>query len=226
MIQDDARERELISLFGLKRDPAAGRSDTDALMEYKSESIPFELKSTTSGSITTVRDFGPEHIRKWKNKHWLIGVYDKKATLRYCLYGSPADMKPWIEEKRKYIQPDFELARHIPDLITLEIMYAILGMKDVYTLEDAKNIQKKQFTTIQYKKLMDVGTGYSSQRMLKILKARCKYVIERGSTLNNPHIPESYFESWPKIEPGDTKALLSLVSKYFASKQSRGRGTN
>ena len=136
MIQDDVRELELIKRFGLKKDPEAGRSDTDALLKHKGKNIPFELKSTTRGSITTVRDFGPDHIRKWKNKHWLIGVYNKEAKLRYCLYGSPSDMKPWIDEKRKYIQPDFKLARHIPALITLKTLYAVMGKKTVYTLED------------------------------------------------------------------------------------------
>jgi hypothetical protein len=99
-------------------------------------------------------------------------------------------------------------------------MFVILGKKERYTVEDAKSLQKKQFTAAKYRDLMDMENGYSSGRMLEILIARCKYVIERGSTLNNPHIPKSYFKSWPQIEPGDTKKLLSLVDKCFARKRS------
>lgn len=219
MIEDDAREKELIGLFGLKKAPDAGRSDTDALLEYKGKDIQFELKSSTRGSITTVRDFGPDHIKKWQTKHWLIGVYDKNAKLQFCLYGSPADMQPWIEQKARYIEDDFKLAQYVPTLITKEVMYRILGEKTVYSLEDAKKLQKKQYTADEYRKRKDVPEGYSPERMLSILRDRCRYVIERGSTLNNPHIPTSYFDAWPKIKPGDRTMLLSLVDKYFTGRR-------
>ena len=58
---------------------------------------------------------------------------------------------------------------------------------------------------------MDLKNGYSSERILKIIQDRCRYVIERGSTLNNPHIPGSYFESFDKIKPGDKAHFLKLV---------------
>ena len=47
--------------------------------------------------------------------------------------------------------------------------------------------------------------------MLKILKQRCKYLIERGSTLNNPHIPASYFDGWERITKNHAKRLNELV---------------
>jgi hypothetical protein len=34
--------------------------------------------------------------------------------------------------------------------------------------------------------------AYSRDRMRALLQERCNYLIRRGSTLNNPHIPESY----------------------------------
>jgi hypothetical protein len=35
--------------------------------------------------------------------------------------------------------------------------------------------------------------------MLKILKERCLYLNERGSTLNNPHIPKGFLEKYKNI---------------------------
>ncbi|MGK7920045.1 MAG: hypothetical protein AB4080_08575 [Trichodesmium sp.] len=66
--------------------------------------IPFELKSTTKNYVTIVRDFRPEHIKKWRGKHWLFGFYEKGGkTLKYCLYTSPKMMAPWISEKSAYV---------------------------------------------------------------------------------------------------------------------------
>ena len=64
--QDDAREREMRTLFNLVRAPDAGRSDVDALLELRGRSVPktlrgaridFELKSATGGrpNISTAR---------------------------------------------------------------------------------------------------------------------------------------------------------------------------
>ncbi|MEA5510688.1 hypothetical protein VB715_13020 [Crocosphaera sp. UHCC 0190] len=100
-VQDDARENELIKLFQLEQPPNRGRSDTDALLKYKGQTFYFELKSTTKDSVTTVRDFGPVHIEKWKNKHWIIGFYDNQAKLKYSHYASPEDMSNWIREKEE-----------------------------------------------------------------------------------------------------------------------------
>lgn len=210
--QDDEREKEMISSYGLES--VEGRTSTDALLKVDGKELEFELKSTQSGSVTTVRDFGPEHIKKWKTKHWLIGVYDKKELL-YCWYASPRDMAPWIKSKEEYIQADFDLADHVPELINVDILHTILGDKEFYSLEDARRLHKRQYSKDKYMELMDTENGYSKARMLRILQDRCKYVIERGSTLNNPHIPKTYFNGWIQIKPGDKKTLLKLVREYL-----------
>ena len=213
-VQDDRREKELIALFQLKRPPNATRSGTDAILELNEFHIPFELKSTTSSSVTTVRDFGLDHIRKWQGKHWLFGFYDKQGTeLKYCLYASPQAMTQWINEKEAYILSDYKLAQFAPELLTIDILYEILGKKDVYTLEEARSLQKKQYTTKQYFDTMDLNQGYSPERMLSILKARCRYLIERGATLNNPHILASYFQGWEQISDNHAQRLRELVSE-------------
>lgn len=208
--QDDQREEETRKLFDLQKDESEGRSGTDAFLQMEGKKLEFELKTTSTGSVTTVRDFGPDHIQKWKGKHWLIGVYENEKP-KYFLYGSPDNMKQWIDEKEKYIKPDFDLAGIISEKITLEDLYTVLEKKGKYTLEDAQKLHKKQYTKEQYIGMMDLPDGYSPKRMLQILKDRSKYLMERGSTLNNPHIPASYFENWPRIENNYAENLRKMI---------------
>jgi hypothetical protein len=218
IVQDDQRETQLIELFDLERGEE-GRIGTDAYLDLNGHKIPFELKSTSRGSITTVRDFGPDHIRKWRNKHWLMGFYNSNGTqLLYCLYGSPLAMSPWINEKANYIAPDFELTKLAAKYLTLNDLYRILGKKDIYSLDDAQRIHKRQFKIAKYRSLMDntVPEGYTPGRMLQILKARCAYLIGRGATLNNPHIPASYFDGWEQITENHSERLREMVAEAIA----------
>ncbi|MGB3240730.1 MAG: hypothetical protein WBB29_20760 [Geitlerinemataceae cyanobacterium] len=213
-VQDDLREKELIILFQLERPVKPTRSGIDALLDLNGQKIPFELKSTTKSSVTTVRDFGLEHIRKWKGKHWLFGFYETGGLqLNYCLYGSPEKMEPWIREKEAYIYSDYQLAQHTPKRLDLTVLYQILGQKTIYSLEDAQKLHKRQYTLSEYQRQMDVEQGYSPTRMLAILQDRCKYLLERGSTLNNPHIPGSYFQGWEKITRHHAVRLRQLVAQ-------------
>jgi len=211
--QDDSREEAMISLFGLYKDKAQGRSGIDAFLQLDEKTIPFELKTTSQGSVTTARDFSPNHILKWQHKHWLIGFFleDKE----YYKYGSPAMMAKWIRHKENYIATDFKLAKLIPTKINLKDMYQIIGKKDVYTYNDAKAIQKMQYKKEQYLQLQDLEQGYSPTRMLTIVKERLVYLLERGSSLNNPHIPFSYFKGWTEITENHAEQLKLMVREYF-----------
>ena len=204
----------MIALFELYKDKSEGRSGIDAFLKINEMNIPFELKTTSQGSVTTVRDFGPDHIQKWKNKHWLIGFFIKGRE--YYKYGSPSMMADWIRSKEEYITPDFKLAKLAPSKISLEDMYCITGKKDFYTFEDAKNIQKMQYKKEKYLELQDVENGYSAERMLEIVRDRVLYLIERGSTLNNPHIPFTYFDGWPEITKNHSKQLRLMVQEYLS----------
>jgi hypothetical protein len=144
----------------------------------------------------------------------LFGFYDKEGKeLKYCLYASPQVMAQWINEKEAYILSDYKLAQLAPELLRMDILYEILGQKEVYTLEDARSLQKKQYTPQQYREKMDLTQGYSAERMLSILKDRCRYLIERGSTLNNPHILASYFQGWEQITDNHAQRLRVLVTE-------------
>lgn len=222
-VQDDKREKELIQLFQLEKPANASRSGTDAILDINGQKIPFELKSTTKTSVTTVRDFGPVHIEKWRIKHWLFGFYNNTGTtLKYCLYGSPQLMAPWIQEKEEYVRLDFRLAQIVPQLVTMNVLHQLLGSKDRYSLEDVKFLMKKQYSITEYRDRMDIlevinnknePIAYSPEKMLEFLKDRCEYLLNRGSTLNNPHIPASYFHGWEPITTNHAQHLRALVTQ-------------
>lgn len=211
--QDDERENAMIELFDLYKNDDEGRSGIDAFLDLDGKTVPFELKTTSRGSVTTVRDFGHDHIVKWKDKHWLIGFFLKDEE--YYLHGSPSMMADWIKSKEEYIEPDFKLATLLPGKMHLDDLFSILGEKEIYTFEDAHSIQKKQYKKEKYISLQDVNGGYSPERMLEIIKDRAEYLINRGSTLNNPHIPFSYFNGWEKITENHAAHLRTMVAAYF-----------
>lgn len=211
--QDDAREHAMRELFDLYKDENEGRDGVDAHLELDGIIVPFELKTTSKGSVTTVRDFGPDHINKWQDKHWLIGFFIKGREFYH--YGSPSMMSVWIDSKADYISPDFMLAELASQNLTLNDMYQVMEKKSVYSYEDAKNLQKMQYRKDKYIKLQDVNAGYSPERMLEIFKDRGKYLIERGSTLNNPHIPFSYFRGWVEITENHPEVLRKMVREYL-----------
>ncbi|MEB3828384.1 hypothetical protein [Phormidium sp. CCY1219] len=211
-VQDDIRETFLIELFQLERPENPTRSGTDAILSLNGQKVEFELKSSTKSSVTTVRDFGIEHIRKWQGKHWLFGFYSSGGKLlNYCFYGSPKSMAPWIAQKEAYILYDCKLAQLAPERLTLSVLYEIVGKKEFYTLEDAKKLHKRQYRIQEYRAKMDRDSGYSPERMLSILQDRCRYLIERGARLNNPHIPASYFEGRERITNNHAQRLRELV---------------
>ncbi|MGH2591091.1 MAG: hypothetical protein ACRDGW_09890 [Actinomycetota bacterium] len=220
--QDDAREFEMRTLFNLTRPEEYGRADIDAVLELMGRAIPkelrgrkinFELKSATGGkpNISTVRDFGLHYIQKWRRLHWLFGIYER-GKLQYCLYGSPRAMKPWFDRMATYIGPDVALAQHVPDLIDDSVLTAILGDSKGFTANDAKRLMKSQYNAAEYEEHADLPNGeYSRGAMLAMLRERCEYVVRRGSTLNNPHIPAGYFADWERLTEDHAARLRELV---------------
>lgn len=220
--QDDARESEMRTLFNLTRPEEYGRAGIDAVLELKGRAIPkelhgqrvdFELKSATGGrpSISTVRDFGLHYLEKWRRLHWIFGVYES-GKLQYCLYGSPRAMKPWFDQMAAYIAPDVALAEHAPDFIKDSTLSAILGPERKFTPADARRLMKNQYDAAEYAAAADLPGGeYSRAAMLGMLREPCRYVIRRGSTLNNPHIAASYFADWERITEDRAARLRELV---------------
>jgi len=234
MPQDDARELQMIDKFNLTVPDDRKRHDIDAYLEIDGLRLPFELKSTTKTSVSTVRDFGPDHIEKWRNGlHWIFAFYTGQSKLEYCYYASPLDMESWISRQERYVAPDFYLADVIPSFVTPGMVVELLGVKDVYSIADARQIMKNQWTAHDYLAAADIavdpsvssksrnGTvrhppGYSLGKMTEILQLRCTYVIKRGSTLNNPHISASFFSTFEKITSDHAAKLRELVRDYLA----------
>ena len=61
-------------------------------------------------------------------------------------------MAPWVKEKAEYIDLDFKIAQYAPKLLKLDDIFKLVGKKKKYTIEDAKSIQKKQYSAAKYKK--------------------------------------------------------------------------
>jgi len=72
------------------------------------------------------------------------------------LYASPKMMAPWISKKLAYVASDYKLAQLIPELISISLLYEIVGKKEVYTVEDAQYLQKRQYTIQEYQNKMDL----------------------------------------------------------------------
>ncbi|QBX36300.1 hypothetical protein E4M02_12060 [Brevundimonas sp. S30B] len=166
--------------------------------------------------MTTVRDFGRDHIEKWRTKHWLVSVYAGN-DLALCRYGSPDAMKPWVDDRWEYIRPDFELAKLAPARLTLYDMYAVLGQKPAYTLADARKLHKMQYSAAQYLDARGEAEDIAPERMLAIFRDRLRYVIERGSTLNNPKVSPAYLSNWPAITSNYAEELRKLVRSWLAA---------
>ena len=213
--QDDSRENRLVDLFNLDRPVGRVRHGTDAILTMDGKEFEFELKSitTTKGGLTTVRDFGPDHITKWKTKHWIVALY-AGDLLTACKYASPDDVRPWVDGRWEYVKADFMAAEIVPEEVSLETMYTILGRKKFYTLADAKAVQKMQYSAAKYKDAMDLPSGYSAHAMLEIYRDRVKYLLSRGSTLNNPKIPQSMVEGWATISTNYAQKLRELVQAW------------
>lgn len=211
--QDDEREIEIRKIFGLSEPPNRSRHDTDGLLKVNGSAIEFELKSTLEGkSVTTARDVGFDHLEKWKSKHWLIGIY-KENKFQYAVYLPPSVLLPWINEKEEYIRTDYKLAEIIHQKLALKEMYKLVGKKRKYTYEDAKKLHKNQLKKEQYIELMDLDLGYSPEKMLSLLHRRINYLMLRGYTLNNPHIPNRFVKAGFKIEKNFKSALRKLVKQ-------------
>lgn len=212
-------------IFNLTEPPGRTRGGLDAQLDIDNQVIPFELKSTTNNSFSTVRDFGPDHIEKWKVLHWLFAVYSADGReLRYCYYASPDTMSDWVAEKERYTRPDFMLADYAPMNLTDTDLTRILGDATSFTAAEAKAVMKNQWSAAEYKSNADLSDGkYSREAMLSLLQERCRYIILRGSTLNNPHIPESYLKKRTDPITSDQAATVRAKVREFLAKQPGGK---
>jgi hypothetical protein len=192
--------------------------------------VPFEVKSSDGDNVSTARDVGRDHILKWRQRHWLFGFYERgtrnPAVARRYIYASPRQLEPWIAAQETYVLPDWELVRLLPSAADQAVLAAVAGDKPVYTMKDAFRVLKNQrleagehmtaelrailqaagiaeprrMTGAVYRALLDTPDGFSPERMLVLLRERARYLLDRGATRNNPHIPE---RTLLRLVPGD-----------------------
>jgi hypothetical protein len=206
-VQDDERERELVRMFNLDWDPAHQRGGVDAVLEITAGErryrLEVEVKSTTGSTVSTARDVGMEHIRKWRRKLFVIGFYSREARrpeLLKCLCLTPVDMEPWIASIEAKMQIDSKLALLSSRRLTLDDLFDVCGQKETYSLDDAKRLHKQQWTVDEYAAALDTEADgerqISQATMLRVLQLRAKYIAERGATLNNPHVTKAHLDSF------------------------------
>lgn len=204
-VQDDERERELVRMFNLDWDPSHQRAGVDALLDVNVDGrlckFEVEVKSSTGNTVSTARDVGMEHIKKWRKMLFVIGFYSREARrpeLQHCLCLTPIDMEPWIASIEAKILIDFKLAKLASRRLVLNDLFDVCGEKDNYSIADAKRLHKQQWTSEEYSAATDAEASgmpcISQAKMLEILQLRSQYIAERGATLNNPHITKRHLD--------------------------------
>jgi hypothetical protein len=227
-VQDDTRERELCRLFNLQWSREHQRDGTDASFKVeidgKTIEIPVEVKSTTGDTVSTARDVGMSHIRKWRSHFWIIGFYTKTRDpdLLRTLCLTPEDIEPWVASIEEKILPDFSLANRAARRLEMEDLFEICGKKEHYTIDDLKKLYKQQWSKAQYQASLDIevnGTKViSKEGMLSVLKLRSSYISQRGATLNNPHVTSNFLKSFTGTDRSineDWALKLRQVAKEY-----------
>lgn len=101
IVQDSDREDHIRALFGLDHSREGGRNGIDAVLNPGGH--PFEIKTTTKGSVSTARDFSEKTISKWQDQYWLIGSGENThggfiyQTFRFL---APSHMQAWFDRFR------------------------------------------------------------------------------------------------------------------------------
>jgi hypothetical protein len=93
--QDRDREDALRKLFDLEQ-ANQNRTGPDAIDEAGRF---YELKSTTRDRVSTARDVGPEHLKKWRKLNWIIGrgqYAGKTFAFEKTYVLTPVQMEPWF----------------------------------------------------------------------------------------------------------------------------------
>ena len=111
-----------------------GRGGLDAVLRLPhANAVSFELKSTDGTSFSTARDVGREHLRKWRQHHWLFGVYRRGLTPRdgahEFMYAPPWLLEPWIAKQEEYVNLDWDLVRRVPSMIDAKTMVELVGAR-------------------------------------------------------------------------------------------------
>jgi len=199
--QDDTREQEMLRIFGLRQDLNTTRDGTDAFIRLengKTEQI--ELKSSTKDTLVTARDFGRNHINSWRKKHVLGSFYDKGGNnIEWSIFIPNKFLNLWLDKQLEYIFYDIEISNQLEKLLKSSenlqnITSSIFGAENYFNETDLKRLMKKQYSKLEYEEITErVGRKrvISRKNMSSAVLDRILYLLDRGSTRNNPHINKS-----------------------------------
>lgn len=228
--QAGQREEALANIFSLLL--GTRRQGIDATLTLRDGlQVDFELKSTEGDSVTSARDLDLKLIEKWRAAHWLIGSFSPGNLTRpnSVFYGSPEQMRAWLDEQCLYIAPDIKIAQLALSLVKSQRQLAqVLGRKSWYPKETAKLLLKRQkFLNADdgkpaegsYVDRMNFpakglgAKGFTPDVMIGLVRERLTYLLWRGISRNNPHISASYLKTLTPIAKSDynAAALQALV---------------
>jgi hypothetical protein len=163
----------------------------------------YELKSTTRDRVSTARDVGPEHLKKWRKLNWIFGrgqytgstfAFEKTYIL------TPVQMEPWFEViDAKITQDDALFARALKMLetngfTTAECDRIRRAFRRGVLLNDPKipwgyiqahgiEIQREHGKTLR-RILLSPSSGCEMKRPANQLKRRNQMIHRRLSTSN------------------------------------------
>lgn len=110
-IQDDVREDVLIAQFDLIKYSIHSRGVCDATDLNHNK---YELKSTTTNTVSTARDFSDKHITRWRSQYFIIGQWIESSQSYSKIYFlSPVHMEGWIQTIEKKINQRKDIAARV-----------------------------------------------------------------------------------------------------------------
>jgi hypothetical protein len=203
--QDDSREQDMLRVFGLRQETGSSRGDNDAFFDVSNKpSQCLELKSTTTSSLVTARDFGLQHINEWRGKHILGSFYDRGGNnIRWSILIPNMFLNSWLDEQLEYIKCDIIILEAIGDCITSDITKRLriemFGEKDMYTEDELRSLLKHQIRRNQYTEFLDEVDGgerkCSDKNVDAAIRLRTQYLLNRGTSRNNPHISSTWINN-------------------------------
>ena len=147
-IQDDSREQKTAEMFNLDRD--GGRIGTDATDENKNL---YELKTTTRRSVSTARDFGLNHIARWRQHYFIIQTWEtvnKVLVPTKSYFLAPEHMEEWYAKIEKKLNHSIKLIETTKKLLEATGAMSDKNLAEVIRLLDRGKLLNDPHISLSY----------------------------------------------------------------------------
>lgn len=220
----------MVGALNLQQDPERVRHDADAYLDVdlggSVHHIDFECKSAPVNSdFGTGRDTGMRQLLRWAKMHFVFGWFQPRDNQPVRMwYGSPAMMRAWNTTEQEYLKYDLELVEHTPEGVDSAVIDRILGDQEEFTYQDLRSIVKDQWNAKAdvgrpnlYRARADIAWAgpaiefrYSRHAAEQAIRDRIRYLLDRGSTVNNRKISARYvMAKCVEIQPPRWAVVLS-----------------